>query len=89
MSKFVNRFKPGKCKCFRRFVKLPNALSVFPVRFALPNGSWGRAGNWTVWLVPVAVSPRALRSQPDRGGRLSAASQPRDLRKIGCSTAPA
>ena len=68
MSRLVKRFKPGSCNSFRRFVKLPNAFAVFPGRFSLPNGRRGRAGDWTVWLVPVDVSPQGP-PLPARSGR--------------------
>jgi len=56
------------------------ALLVFSLRFSLPTGHWGREGNWTVWLVPVAVSPGPSAPSPI-GVALSAASQPPDLRR--------
>lgn len=43
------------------------ALLVFSLRFALPNGRWGRNGNWTVWLVAVAVSPGPSARSPIGG----------------------
>ena len=82
MSKFVNRFKPSNCKCFRCFVKLRNALLGSFGLFAPvcpPKRPLGEERQLDSLARRGRREPRALRSQPDRGDRLSAASQPPDL----------